>query len=99
MRIDDMRSLICGLLVILALGGCSKANVGDIKKHSAETWAANGFEVVGYEGYEYTGLGRWGGCVWYVVKRGTTTYDGCISKWEDEYHVYNLKALDALKGN
>jgi len=93
------KSLIGLSLLTAVLCGCSRENVDNVKEHAAQTWAANGFEVIGYQGYEYTGFGRWGGCVWYTVKRGATTYEGCISKWESEYHIYALKALDAVKGN
>lgn len=94
-----MKHLIYGLLLTLLVSGCSNVHVPEIKEHAAQTWAKAGFEIVGYEGYEYGTLAVYGGCVWYIVKRGTTTYDGCISKWGDEYHIYNLEALDAVKGN
>jgi hypothetical protein len=94
-----MKKVVIAALVAIALVGCSDSNVAIIKVNAEKTWNAAGFEVVGYEGYEWTGFGRWGGCVWYTVKRGTTTYDGCLTKWGDEYHIYSLKALDALKGN
>lgn len=88
------------VLMLLALAGCSASNVPDIKNHAVETWRQAGFQVVGYEGYNWTGFGQWGGCVWYTLRRipdNGITYDGCISKWGDEYHIYQITALDAIK--
>jgi hypothetical protein len=73
--------------------------VADIKLAAPKVWQQQGFEIVGYEGYELTLGGRPGGCVWYVVRRGQTDYHGCVSRWGDEYHIYNLRALNAIKGN
>lgn len=87
------------LIIMLLLTGCSNHNVEDIKQHSTKVFNDAGFEVVGYEGYEYTSPLRWGGCVWYIITRNRVTYDACISKWGDEYHIYNLSAKDAIKGN
>jgi hypothetical protein len=88
------------ILALLALAGCSASNVPDIKTHAAATWKQAGFEVVGYEGYNWTGFGQWGGCVWYSLRRipdNGVTYEGCISKWSGEYHIYSLNSLDAIK--
>lgn len=92
-----MRKIL--LVMAVVLPGCSAQYVDEIKENADDVWTRNGFEVVGYEGYVWTGFGRWGGCVWYIVKRNTTTYHGCISKWGDEFHIYDLRAMDALKGN
>lgn len=74
-------------------------HVADIKLAAPTVWEKNGFSIVGYEGYQH-GLFFWsGGCVWYVVRRGPTDYHGCISRWGDEYHIYELRALNAIKGN
>ena len=72
--------------------------VGEIKLAAPGVWERNGFQIVGYEGYQLTIFGRPGGCVWYVVKREATSYHGCISRWGDEYHIYDLRALNAIKG-
>lgn len=71
----------------------SISDVPDIKEHAQTVWQSNGFEVVGYQGYEAT---QYGGCVWYTITRNNVTYDGCIQKRRDEYHIYNIKALDAI---
>lgn len=79
--------------------GCSAQNVDAIKLESQKTIEQSGFEIIGYEGYEWTGFGRWGGCVWYTMRKNPDngiTYHGCISKWDNEYHIYNLSAIDAI---
>jgi hypothetical protein len=73
--------------------------VADIKQAAPQVWASNGFQVLGYQGYELTLFARPGGCVWYTVKRDNTVYQGCISMWGDEYHIYSLRALNAIKGD
>jgi hypothetical protein len=93
--------LAVAILAAAYFGGCSYENVSAIKQHASETWAASGFEIIGYEGYEIGGFlcGTPGGKVWYIVQRkgdAKTRYDGFITKWGDEYHIYNLKAIDAL---
>ncbi len=92
-----------GIIIALAFslywGGCSYRNVDRIKAASPVTWAAAGFQIVGYEGYQIGDPFSPGGKVWYVVQRNgdpKTRYHGYISKWGTEYHVYNLKAIDAL---
>ena len=89
------------LLITLALlAGCSASNVDQIKANAAPTIKQAGFEITGYQGYEWTGGGRWGGCVWYTMRKQPdtgTTYHGCVSKWGDEYHIYNLSAIDAIR--
>lgn len=88
-------------LVIAALVIClpwliwGDTRVADIKLASQGVWQKNGYEVIGYEGYQLTLLDRPGGCVWYIVRRADTDYHGCISRWGDEYHIYNLRALNA----
>lgn len=86
-------------LLTAVLAGCSAQNVDAIKNAAPKTIEQAGFEIIGYEGYEWTGLGRWGGCVWYTMKKKPdtgTTYHGCVSKWGDEYHIYSLTAIDAI---
>lgn len=86
------------LIAALCLSGCSAKHVDEIKDNAERVWTANGFEIVGYEGYLWGSFGQWGGCVYYVVTRNGVTYNGCISKWGDEFHIYSLTALDAVKG-
>jgi len=87
---------IATVIAVLALSACSASNVPDIKNHAKETIEQAGFKIVGYEGFKYGSFDQWGGCVWYVMERNSVTYDGCISKWGDEYHIYSLYAKDAI---
>lgn len=86
------------LMVVLAitLAGCSSSNVPEIRQNANKVFEDAGFKVVGYEGYQSGAFETYGGCVWYIVERNGVTYHGCVSKWGDEYHIYNLKALDAI---
>jgi len=86
-------------LILFLLSGCTSHRVDDIKLHAEKTFNQAGFKVIGYEGYEYGFIQTYGGCVWYTLDRNGITYDACISKWGDEYHIYSLNAKDAVKGN
>ena len=95
-----MKKQIAIAAICAALLGCSNKYVPEIKVHADETWKQAGFEIIGYEGYQYGFFGTWGGQVWYTVKRNPDNgiiYDGFVSKWGNEYHIYNLKAIDAIK--
>lgn len=88
----------------LALCGCSSRNADYVKAHAAETWRQQGFEIIGYEGYNWGGPpfgGSYGGaCVWYTLKRipdNGIIYDGCLERWGNEIHAYSTKAMDAIK--
>ena len=85
----------------LLFSGCSAKHVPELKAAAPKVWADAGYEVVGYEGFEYGAPGAaWGGKVWHIVRRkgdDRVTYHGFITKWGDEYHIYNLQAIDAIK--
>ena len=93
-------ALVVALGAATFAGGCNYRNVDKIKAAAPATWAAAGFEVIGYAGYQIGDLlGSPGGKVWYIVQRKgdtKTRYHGYVSKWGSEYHVYSLRALDAL---
>ncbi len=83
---------------------CSFRNIGAIKCNAGQTWSANGFKIVGYQGYEpgpfipFTSYG--GALVWYTLKKvpdNGILYDGSLQRWGNEYHVYRLGAVDAIK--
>jgi hypothetical protein len=84
------------LVIPVFFTGCAR-NVKDVKKHAEKTFNANGFEVIGYQGYELHPI--FGGLVWYTLKKGEITYQAAIIKWNKEYHIYNLEAIDAIKPN
>ena len=82
----------------MLVGGCkaSYRNVDDVQAVASRVWADAGFEVVGYEGYQAS---LFGGNVWYIVRRASNDrvlYHGFIARWFNEYHIYNLNAIDAL---
>lgn len=77
----------------------SSRNLDDIKAHAAETFKNDGFDVVGYQGYQYSLC--YGAELWYTVKRpdSPVVYQGFLIKWGDEYHIYNLASLNKLNIN
>lgn len=88
------------VLTLFTANGCSKGNVGFLKEKAPEFLKKNGnFEIVTYEGYQYSVLCQ--GYVWYNVKRpnSDTIYNLALCKWGDEIHIYNFKAINAIKGN
>lgn len=90
------------LIAAAFLAGCGSSNVADTKAHAEATWKQAGFEVIGYEGYENAHCFFAYGCghVWSTLKRipdNGIIYHGYIEKWGDEYHIYNLQAVDAIK--
>lgn len=100
-----MKTWIIGLLAAAALfwginaAGCSYRNVDNIKAAAPKVWADAGYEIVGYEGYQIGSPATPGGRVWYVVTRKgdkRILYTGFLSKWGDEYHIYNFRAYDAI---
>jgi hypothetical protein len=107
---DDFLDFIMPLVVILGGVGLGiflifgaplllfgDRRVPDIKHNAERVFNANGFDVVGYQGYQLGIFATPGGCVWYTLKKGDITYEACLSRWGDEYHIYSLKALDAIK--
>jgi len=96
-----MKQLICIIIIILCLTGCGYGNLDYIKDRADERWSSMGFEIVGYDGFQWgMGLGTYGGArVWYVLKKSPDNgvlYSGYLSRWGEEIHMYNLRALDAL---
>jgi uncharacterized protein YceK len=87
------------LTITVILSGCSTSRVDDIKQHAEEVWNKNGFKVIGYEGYQWGSFDSWGGKVWYIVEKDNTIFHGALTKWGDEYHTYNLSAINAIKAN
>ena len=87
----------------VTIGGCSPANLDDVKAKAVARWREVGYEVVGYDGYEWGswGLFGYGGAqVWYTLKRvpdNGILYSGYIQRWGDEYHIYGPHAIDAIR--
>lgn len=89
-------SLFC---LCLNLAGVSYRNVLDIKEHAPATFAQLGFKIVGYEGYQIGDFETPGGVVWYTATKlsnDKVIFSAAVSKWGSEYHVYHLRALDAI---
>lgn len=96
-----MKEIIIALTIAAAsIFGLMKAgyrNVENVKAAAPSTWAASGYDIKGYEGYEWGPIG--GGHVWYILTRKESpgiTYHGFLEKWGSEYHIYNLRAMDAI---
>ena len=91
---------ICLMLCLGCSVGCSAGRVPNIKAHAKEALDRVGFKIVGYQGYEWTSFGRWGGMVWYQVVRkddeSRRLYELGLTQWGDEYHIYNLRCLEAI---
>ena len=89
----------------------SPGNLEYVKQHAEARWSELGFRVIGYDGFNWGDcwFGVYGGAkVWYVLQRnlqtqfGTffnngITYCGYLQRWGDEIHMYELKAIDAIK--
>lgn len=92
-------SLIPLIIFSFYIGGCNYSKVDDIKLHAKGVLEKSGFEIVGYQGYEIGNIFACpGGKVWYMFKQkdSPTIYNGCLVKWQNEYHLYDLKAINAI---
>lgn len=88
--------IACGVVAVSCFclfGGCSR-NVEWVKSRAPEAAKQNGFEIVGYRGYQWGAF--FGGMVWYTMKQDGITYEAGFAKWGNEVHIYNLKALNAI---
>ena len=112
---DEMRrykrSILTAVLILVGQVGCNVAcytlgdrNVEWVKAHAPAAANQLGFEIVGYEGYQYGMI--FGGGVWYTMRRkgngikgNGITYQAMFARWGDEVHIYNLKAIDAIGGD
>lgn len=78
------------------------SNVGYVRERAESVWQTNGFEVVGYQGYERSMCWFDYGCgnVWYTLERRGgegIVYEGALQRWGDEIHLYSIRAIDAIK--
>ena len=90
------------LIALALLAGCGSSNVPEVKAQAPAVWKQAGFEIIGYEGYknEHCWFSYGCGHVWHTVRRipdNGIVYHGYIEKWGDEYHIYDIKAIDAIK--
>jgi len=97
-----MNKLILGM-ILLGLTGCAR-NVSYVKSHADARWKELGYQVVSYEGYNWSLL--CGGDVWYSLKRADSPgalYSGYLCKWGDELQLYGPRVVSGdirgLKSN
>lgn len=89
--------------LIIVHPGCTSGNAEWVKARAVDAFRANGFEVAGYQGWSMRGQispTRGGACVWYTLKKipdDGITYEACLQRWGDELHLYELRAIDAIK--
>jgi len=98
-----MKKLILFILLFFIVG-CGSANLEDVKQNAPKVWESNGFEIVGYQGYLWylgmPGTSYGGALVWYTLHKipdNGIIYQGAIQRWGDEYHIYFLRAKDAIQ--
>lgn len=99
-----IKRIIIFLLTVFLLYGCSGANVDSVKNVADTIFKNNGFKTTGYLGYKL-GIGlpyiNYGGAyVYYRLEKipdNGIIYRGAIQRWGNEYHVYDIKAYDAIK--
>lgn len=86
---DEMKYLIA----LLLLTGCAR-NVDWVKERGPQKWKEMGYEIVGYEGYQWGIIA--GGDVWWSLKRKDSPgviYSGYLVKWNNELMVYGPRII------
>ena len=98
-----MKKLIL-LILLFFIAGCGSGNLENVKQNAPEVWKSNGFKILGYQGfqwYEYLpGTSYGGALVWYTLHKipdNGLIYEGALLRWGEEYHIYALKAKDAIQ--
>jgi len=84
------------VISMFVLSGCVSDDFSYVNARSKAYYEDRGFQVIGYQGFNMWSAGR---CYWYTIERDKTIYESCLMKWGDEVHEYNLRALNAVKGN
>lgn len=85
------------MIILLSLVGCAR-NVDEGKACAPAAAEAMGYRLDGYTGYNLSLI--YGGLVWFNLKKvpdNGITYEAAFSPWNGECHVYNLRAIDAIK--
>lgn len=90
--------------VFVAIPKPTPFNLDEVKANASTTFKQAGYGIIGYEGYQWGSwhFGSYGGAaVWYSLRRNGKDngiiYTGYIKRWGDEYHIYNIRAIDAIK--
>lgn len=89
---------LISLLLVFPFTSCSR-NVDWVKERAQDRWNGLGYEVVGYEGYQWS---LKGGSVWYLLKRPDSPgilYTGYLERWFDEVDVYNVTPVSGHQVN
>lgn len=80
------------ITILFLFFGCSR-NVEFIKERASYNAKELGYELAGYEGYQWS---LEGGDVWYQFKRTDSPgilYHGFFRRWGDELHLYEIKVI------
>lgn len=78
----------------------TSANLEETKANACSTFAAAGYECIGYEGYQWGTWvgGSYGGArVWYTLRVKDvphTVFSGYVKRWGDEYHIYAVTPVN-----
>lgn len=102
-RFIKIGSVVSSLsLIFIYLFETGYRNVEKIKLAAPKVWEDAGFKIRGYEGYNWGGMS--GGYVSYILEKKEEQnpkilYTGFLYKWKDEYHIFRIKAIDAIKPN
>lgn len=96
---------ITGVILFLFFGFCSNSNFDYVREHARKTLSDNGFEIIGYQGYQWGGQ-RFlspvygGSVVWYTVTHKDSPgiiYDLALQRQDEEtIGIYSIKALNAV---
>lgn len=76
------------MVMLVAFVGCTR-NIPEIKSVADAYFKNMGWEVLGYEGYQW---GLWGGKAWYLVRDPSipdARYSVFLIKRGGEIHLYN----------
>ena len=100
--------ILIGFITFISWYTFNSANhLNYVKENAEHRWQEMGFEVVGYDGYQwgftipFTDYG--GAKVWHILKKSNctnekcVTYSGYLQRWGDEIHMYNIRAIDAIR--
>lgn len=91
-----MKKNILLVFITLCFSSCYR-DVEKIKKQAPGFLKERGYTIVSYDGYECDAFAIQGGLVAYQVKdKNGFVYTLEISEWRGEYHIYNLKCLNAV---
>lgn len=84
----------------------SPRNLDYVKERAEIRWNELGFDIVGYEGFQWHACyfkKHGGALVYYTLRKPhyrdqpEIVYEGALQRWGDEIHAYNIEAVDAIK--